>query len=474
MAETLEDIIPKKLEFTLDDQPYFMDYQIEWIKDKSRVKFWEKSRRIGATYTESFDTLDWSLETGRDSWFSSADDSAAKEFIEYIAGWCELLEKVTEYISGEVTLKDKMGEVTAYRVRLPNGAKITAMSSNPNRFRSKGGRVIWDEAAHHKDGAAMWKALQATAMWGDVIRVLSTHRGRLSTFNTLIEKIKKGKMKGSVHKTTIFRAIKDGILDRIRKRKTTQAERDEWLEDLRGECLDQDQFDEEYGAIPADGKDSFLSFEMVASVENSNVLWPDNWKDQADGDLYLGFDIARKKHMSVLWILEKIGPMKFTRAYVVMENMKFRYQRETLYKYLSHPKMRRACIDATGIGMQLAEEAADQFGEFKVESVNFSTSTKESLAYGLYTTVEDKTVVIPEDIEIREDLNSVKKVVTNSGNIRFDAQANDIGHADRFWALALADEAAKSYKGQPSVASSGSPQSNNLLKGFDYGGISGW
>ncbi len=451
-----------------------MDYQIEWIKDKSRLKIWEKSRRIGATYTESFDTLDWSLETGRDSWFSSADDSAAKEFIEYIAGWCELLEKVSEYVSGNVTLKDEMGEVTAYQVKLPNGAKITAMSSNPNRFRSKGGRVIWDEAAHHKDGAAMWKALQASAMWGDPIRVLSTHKGRLSTFNNLIWKINKGRMKGRVHKTTILEAVKDGILNRIRKRITTQAEQQEWLDDLRGECLDQDQWDEEYMAIPADGKDSFLSYEMVAAIENSNVLWPDNWKDQVDGDLYLGYDIARKKHMSVLWVLEKIGPMKFTRAYVVMEEWKFKHQREKLYKYLSHPKMRRACIDATGIGMQLAEEAADKFGERKVESITFTNSAKESLAYGLYTMVEDRAVVIPEDLEIREDLGSVKKVVTDHGNIRFDAKANEIGHADRFWALALATEAAKTYKGQPSVGSSGARQSSNYLRGYEYDGITGY
>lgn len=61
---------------------------------------------------------------------------------------------------------------------------------------------------------------------------------------------------------------------------------------------------------------------------------------------------------------------------------------------------------------------------------------------------------VPSEREIREDLHSVKKEVTTSGNIRFDVEKSEAsGHADRFWALALALHAAHSYKGEINVTS---------------------
>ena len=53
----------------------------------------------------------------------------------------------------------------------------------------------------------------------------------------------------------------------------------------------------------------------------------------------------------------------------------------------------------------------------------------------------------PESREIRRSIQSVKRFVTPAGNIRFDAQRSDAGHADEFWALALAQEAGTSASG---------------------------
>lgn len=452
----------------MPNEPYFMDYQREWLDDDSRLKIWEKSRRIGATYTESWDSLKWSMKTGRDTWFSSADDSAAKEFIDYIEHWCELLEVVAENMSEDpLGLED---DITAYQVRLPNGAKITAMSSNPKRFRSKGGRVVWDEAAHHNDGAAMWKAMQASAMWGDPIRVLSTHLGN-SVFSRLIDKIRAGKTKGSVHTVTIVDAAKDGIVDRIFKRPTTPEEQQQWLDDLKAECLDEDQWLQEYMCVPIDEANAFLSYEMLAAISSSNVLWNNGIPETVNGDLYLGMDIGRKKDLSVIWLIEKIGPMKFTRVVDVMEKVSFRTQKDKLYKYLGHTKLRRACIDSTGLGMQFAEEAQEDFGKFKVEPVSFTAAVKEDIAFQLRRATEEKSIIIPASEEIREDLHSVKKVTTSSKNIRFDVESGVAGHADRFWAAALANHAAKNYGGPVEVASSGTRRAESLMRGYTYEGI---
>lgn len=55
---------------------------------------------------------------------------------------------------------------------------------------------------------------------------------------------------------------------------------------------------------------------------------------------------------------------------------------------------------------------------------------------------EERTIRIPDHRDVRADINSVKRFVTPAGNIRFDAEHTDRGHADRFWALAMVVNAA--------------------------------
>jgi phage FluMu gp28-like protein len=97
--------------------------------------------------------------------------------------------------------------------------------------------------------------------------------------------------------------------------------------------------------------------------------------------------------------------------------------------------VRRAGIDASGLGMMLAEHAVQKYGAV-VEAMTFTAQVKERLAPMVKQAFEDRTVRIPDSREVRADLNSVKRYVTPSGNVRFDAERTDKGHADRFWALA--------------------------------------
>lgn len=67
---------------------HFLPYQIRWLNDNSKIKIWEKSRRIGATYVQSFEDVQDCLNKKVPAvWFSSADESAAKEYIDYCEMW---------------------------------------------------------------------------------------------------------------------------------------------------------------------------------------------------------------------------------------------------------------------------------------------------------------------------------------------------------------------------------------------------
>ena len=102
----------------------------------------------------------------------------------------------------------------------------------------------------------------------------------------------------------------------------------------------------------------------------------------------------------------------------------------------------RVCIDNTGLGIGWVDDAVDKFGEYKIEGVTFTPKVKESMAYPVRGAMEDRRLRIPYDPHIRSDLRSVTKQITASGNVRFTAERTPDGHADRFWALALAVQAA--------------------------------
>ncbi len=103
--------------------------------------------------------------------------------------------------------------------------------------------------------------------------------------------------------------------------------------------------------------------------------------------------------------------------------------------------IRRACIDATGIGAHMAESLEREFGP-RVEPVVFTAAVKEDLAFRTKRRMEARLTLLPDTREIRRAFSAVKKFITPSGNLRFDAVRTEAGHADEFWAKALADLAA--------------------------------
>jgi len=109
---------------------------------------------------------------------------------------------------------------------------------------------------------------------------------------------------------------------------------------------------------------------------------------------------------------------------------------------LANQNIRRACIDATGIGDMLVEEAQRIHGSYRVEKVKFTAEVKDHLASKGRGLFEDRRCRVPADREIRESFHTVRKTVTVSGNVRYDAASTDEGHADDFWAFTLAKEAA--------------------------------
>lgn len=426
---------------------YFLPYQQRWLNDNSKIKIWEKSRRIGATYIQSYeDVRDCVSKKIPAVWFSSADESAAREYIGYCEQWTKLFNIAAKPLGNIVIDSDK--DIKAFVIEFANGAKIHALSSNPKGFRSKGGKVILDEFAHHDNQDDLWTAARPCITWGFPLRILSTHNGQNCRFYKFIEQIIKGKLKWNLHTTPIQLAVEEGLVDKIYGRAATGEEKQAWLEEQRANCFDEYTWLQEYCCQAIDEASAFLTYELINSCELENL-----YKEELTGDIFIGMDIGRKKDLTVIWILEKLGNVCYTRLIKELEKTPFHIQEEILSNILKHRNLRRCCIDSTGLGMQLAEGVQRKFGQYRVEAITFTNKVKEELAYNLRTNFEDKTVYIPPEHQIREDLHSVKRITTTAGNIRFDVEKSEApGHADRFWALALALHAAGSNAGPIHIA----------------------
>lgn len=441
---------------------YFLPYQIRWLSDNSKIKIWEKSRRIGATYVQSFEDVQDCLNKKVPAvWFSSADESAAKEYIDYCEMWVRFFHAIAK--SRGVVVIDNDKDIKAFVIEFANGTKIHALSSNPKGFRSKGGKVVLDEFAFHNNPEELWKAARPCVTWGYPLRILSTHNGKNCLYYKFIDQVNKKQLNWSLHKTPIQLAVAEGLVDKIYQRQTTKEEQEEWLKNEQDNCFDEYTWLQEYCCIAVDEACAFLPYDLITTCEMDDILKP---LSEIQNDIYVGMDIGRRKDLTVIWVLEKFENVLYTRAVIELLKMKFQKQAEILYEVLSLRNFRRSCIDATGIGMQLSEDAQTKFGKFRVEQIMFTNKIKEELAYTTRTNFENKTVFIPKEHNIREDLHSVRRITTTANNIRFDAEHSENGHADRFWALSLALHAAESGRGDINISTRKRYETLKLVEGF--------
>lgn len=422
----------------------FLPFQAAWVKDQSRLKLMEKSRQIGLSWSTAYACAERTAAQGaqHDQWVSSRDDLQARLFVEDCKLWAGIMQMAARDL-GEVVLDDK-ARISAYVLEFANGRRIHSMSSNPDAQAGKRGGRVLDEFALHPDPRKLWSIAYPGITWGGSLELVSTHRGSHNFFNELVREIKeRGNPKNiSLHTVTLQRALDDGFLYKLQERLPTDDERqamDEaaYFDFIRAGCADEESFRQEYMCDPADDDAKFLEYALISACEYAAGT---AWQQVGNGPLYCGVDIGRKKDLTVLWVFEKLGDVYYTRHVETMERMRKSDQEKILWPWFD--KCQRICIDATGLGIGWADDAQDKFGAHRVEAVTFTSAVKEALAYPVRSAMEDRALRIPQDPKIRADLRLVQKVVTAAGNVRFVADATDDGHADRFWALALALHAA--------------------------------
>ena len=171
-----------------------------------------------------------------------------------------------------------------------------------------------------------------------------------------------------------------------------------------------------------------------------------------EGESFAGMDIGLEVDLSALCIL-KADPngVLWEQETLTCKRTSWEDQEELILRTYQDWEWKRLAMDRSGIGLVPSQRLVRAFGE-RVEPVAFSMEKKSELATGLYTALAERRLVIRRDADMLRDLKSLRRIITDRGNIRYDVPRNKHGHGDRMWALALAVYAASPYvKGRPGV-----------------------
>jgi phage FluMu gp28-like protein len=440
---------PGKCKVFPERRAMFLPYQAKWVLDNSRLKFGVKSRQIGFSWITAYRVVRQKLAKGarNDAWIASRDEVQAQLFLGDSKRFADVLNVGASDLGQNVI--DDEGH-TAYTLRFSNGLRIHSMSSNADAQAGKRGDRVLDEFALHPDPRKLYQIAYPGITWGGCLEIFSSHRGSTSFFNELLREItERGNPKGfSLHRITLQDALDQGFLYKLQLKLPADDERlamdeTDYFNFIRTGSADEESFQQEFCCQPADDNTAFLPYDLIAGCEyKENEKWQTDLLD-CKNPLFLGVDVGREHDLTVIWLIEQVNDIRFTRRVIELSKETFDAQEHALYDLLKLPMVRRCCIDRSGLGRQFAERATQRFGAYKVEGVDFTTSTKEELAYPVRCAFEDRTVKVPFSNAVRADLRGVRKEVTGSGHIRFAGERNKYGHCDRFWALALALHAAK-------------------------------
>jgi len=517
-------------------------YERDWFYDRSPMKLIAKSRQIGITWTTAYEAVEVAATRpgagvpgcGMDVYFMSTSREDARDFIDKCADWIRVITPVIEDMIEVHELRDidevnagalefdeddwfdddDGDRILAFRIDFPSGYSIYALPSRPARLRGKSGAyAIIDEAAQ-QDLEAIMTAAGGLLVWDGRLAFISTYLGTENGFYRLVEAIKTGEQRASLHEVTIYDALADGLYKRIcakaGKEWSEEAEAGwlEWLRDYYGKH----RFKQECECIPERGGSSFLPRALVSKcatigpqectiieikggerprmwvnndlVEESSLSWEDEDEDAADPDaravelkrwldthlspvlegvnadglpVFGGLDYGRTLNLSSWpFAVRRRDLRRRLRFWIELENVGWPEQ-DMIADYIWDRlhSLSAACADGNGNGSNSAEQAHRRT-RGKVQIVKINQKWHEPQFLKIEKRLQELALQLPHHFApLVDDLVSVYR----GPNGKFMApqrttrdERKQKRHADAAYALALLEQAVDSEGPSPPAA----------------------
>jgi phage FluMu gp28-like protein len=447
-------------------------YQDELIRSNAKYLSILKARQIGWSFLVALKGLVKANDPSRIKYtkqFVSFNEDDAKEKIRYAKEF---------YASIPKQYRKKLRHDTATSMEfIDKGGKTTSrlVSTACRPPRGKNGDISFDEMAFYPANRcnAIYTAGANAIVRGGCIEAGSTPFGTIGNFYEISTNKEKFKnyvrynipwWYSHVHCNDIEKAVvlapEMATEERVMKFGT-----DPLISIYEANFIEDFQQEQECKFI--DSKSSFISLELIysntpgmrqgereAALEDDDAIEEDieiriakdldeliNLYDpDIHGTLYLGYDVARRRDAAVIYAIGNKDGKKRSLAEIEMRNTPFEEQLNILRAIINGLPVVRCCMDMTGMGEPLYERMFAEYQD-KIEGIPFTSETKEILAVSVKRGLENHDYLLPNSQAFHLQIHSIKQMTTLVGRFRYDAERDEKGHADSFWAWALASHA---------------------------------
>ena len=310
----------------------------------------------------------------------------------------------------------------ATTIKFSNGASIVSLPNNPAGLRGFSSSLLLDEFAFIGNGEEVWKAcipfLTSPNGAEKKLQIISTPAGQSGRFYDLW-----------THSEDYFKT-KVTLLDAVNEGLNVN------VDEIRKTVMDDSVFQQEYMCEFLDAESALFPYEVLRASTYDPLT-----ADFKIVKTYIGIDIGRTHDKTSIAILVECGGVLYVTRVESLSNKEFSYQEDYIGNLIKTLNPLRVCIDATGIGAQLAENLHKRFGQ--VREIHFSNASKNEMFTMTRAKMGNQTLFIPNDNALIEDLHKIRRIVGPSGSLSFSASRDDKGHADDATAIALAVYATK-------------------------------
>lgn len=428
------------------------------------------------------DVFDNEAVNKRSDWLIvSASAPQAQQALRLVEAWSRVFygaAAALNIIEEEVEHRTEEGleRYTRFRLRLGRSSQVIALSASPSAIRGYTSNVFADELAFFERGQEFFNAMQhVTRGYLKMIIASTPIGGSDNIFHKIMHNkaIVRDKPLWSHHWCDIHRAITDGRKYDLESERAA-ADSYSWKSEMLLEW--------------SDSPNTWFPSEVIASCEDPRASTTGHGYTPY-ARCFIGNDLAIRGDKWVAWVLEategfsvtieelpngqKVNIVTgelITREVVVLDRSTFAEHDRQIARLMKKYRVMRLCLDQGGMGERSTEEYQNLYGS-RAEGVLFNTENKGAMAMLGLEMMTDRRVLLPQDHpEISADFRKLQRVVSAGGAVRFNAQRDSQGHADRCWAFLLALNAAYAPTMEVKIKTSGeSVQEQNIMAGWTTG-----
>lgn len=392
-----------------------LPYQKRFITNNKNKKIWLASRQIGKSFSLAFIACYIALQKNNSlCLIISTGQKASNEFI-------KKCEKMADAISIITDGKIKHNS-TADSIKFHNLGRIISLpSGNPNALRGySADAILIDECAFIDNPEEVYQSIIPTITRNKKAQliIVSTPAGKNNFFYKLLEEANED---WYIQTTTIEDAIREGLKIDLKQIKDT--------------VKDPDVFDQEY---------------MCKFSNEYSSLIDTNLIDFYDGDInndneyihLLGMDVGSVNDRTAFVTIKQKNDMFFVDDIVILHKAQYETQLEILKELHQKYHYSSGRIDQNGIGSALAEFATKTVSS-KIIGYTWTSVNKTPAFENLRSKIFDHKIKFNSKFKelIINDFNNVKRIISETGKVRYEANRNKNGHSDITSALVLALEA---------------------------------